>query len=75
MIFMSKDDDPKDLKDTLDMWCSTLGAKFNENKTVIIPVGSPEYRKNIIDNRKINLNNELTIDKEIIILKDGKTTR
>jgi hypothetical protein len=37
----------------LDRWCEVLGAKFNVEKTEIIPIGTEEYRKSVVETRKI----------------------
>src|SRR5260370_37137574 len=38
-VFLSENDNPKTLFDLLDIWCIASGAKFNKEKTVILPVG------------------------------------
>ena len=51
------------------------GAKFNITKTVIIPVGSLEYRSNVLTTRKIDNTGEDEILEEITITKDGTPVR
>src|SRR5258708_10998744 len=46
-IFLSKNDNPNSLFEILNNWCIASGAKFNKEKTVVIPVGSKEYRSNV----------------------------
>ena len=53
-VFLSSNDDLAALNAILDKWCTASGAKFNNEKTIIIPVGSPEYRQRILESRKLN---------------------
>jgi hypothetical protein len=39
---------------TLDKWQVAVGAKFNEVKMQIIPIGSPNYRSSVIRSRRTN---------------------
>ncbi|KAG2032530.1 hypothetical protein BDR03DRAFT_935950 [Suillus americanus] len=43
-----------DLQDILNDWCLTSGAKFNLEKTEILPIGSKEFRTSVIENKKMN---------------------
>ncbi|KAJ7658390.1 hypothetical protein DFH06DRAFT_1196761 [Mycena polygramma] len=38
----------------LEKWCRASSAKFNVAKTEIIPIGSENYRKSVIETRKLN---------------------
>ena len=73
-VFLSEDDDFKDLQAILNKWCRVSGAKFNVKKTVIIPVGSPEYRQSVINTRKLKEDQAL-IPRDINIAADGTPTR
>ncbi|KAJ2920244.1 hypothetical protein MD484_g3, partial [Candolleomyces efflorescens] len=74
-VYLSKNDSFKDLEDLLNKWCAASGARFNVEKTEIIPVGNPTFRENIINNRTIpNAQNE-TIPPSIRIAKDGEPVR
>ncbi|PPR01210.1 hypothetical protein CVT24_006120 [Panaeolus cyanescens] len=53
-VYLSQNDDIEGLYNILERWCSASGAKFNVTKTEIIPLGSKEYRENLIESRKIN---------------------
>lgn len=48
-MYLSDNDNFHDLGNILDKWCRLSGAKFNIKKTVILPVGTPEYQKSVID--------------------------
>src|SRR5258708_27476341 len=73
-VFLSKSDNPETLFKILDKWCSASGAKFNRDKTVIIPVGLERYRKEVTTNCSPNSQNEYIFPESIHILKDGETT-
>ncbi len=74
-IFLAEDNSPETLFNLLDKWCLASGAKFNKNKTVIIPVGSPDYRKSISESQKMNPSSNLPFDNSIHILRDSESTR
>ncbi|KAJ2935709.1 hypothetical protein H1R20_g1384, partial [Candolleomyces eurysporus] len=74
-VYLSKNDSFNELESTLNKWCSASGAKFNVEKTEIIPVGHPDYRANLIRDRIIpNSQNEKLPD-GIHIAKDGEPIR
>src|SRR5258708_8333534 len=74
-IFLTEEDSPLSLFNLLDDWCLTLGASFNKNKTVVIPVGTPDYRKEVSKSRKLSPSSNFTFDRSIHILKDRESTR
>lgn len=47
-VYLSEEDDFQVLQDILDTWCSAAKARFNIGKTEIIPLGSPDFRKEMI---------------------------
>ncbi|KAF5318883.1 hypothetical protein D9758_019008 [Tetrapyrgos nigripes] len=51
-VFLAAEDDFGDLQTILDEWCTASTAKFNVNKTSIIPIGEEEYRRNVINTRR-----------------------
>ncbi|KZV88013.1 hypothetical protein EXIGLDRAFT_564398, partial [Exidia glandulosa HHB12029] len=53
-VFLSKNDDPAVLQDILDTWCVASGAKFNINKTEVIPIGSQTFRNDVIRLRRMD---------------------
>ena len=73
-VFLSKNDNPETLLKILDKWCLASGAKFNRDKTVIIPVGSESYRNDVTTNHSLNNRNKYIFPESIHILKDGETT-
>ncbi|KAF5380150.1 hypothetical protein D9615_006149 [Tricholomella constricta] len=50
-VFLAKDDRLEDITALLERWCIASGAKFNVDKTEIIPIGDKEYRDTIIRTR------------------------
>lgn len=53
-VYLSKEDDFGLLVKILDTWCLASGAKFNINKTEIIPIGKLEYRNVLRTSRLMN---------------------
>ena len=73
-VFLSHTDKFSDLQNILDRWCKASGAKFNTAKTEIIPIGTKEFRQNLINTRKMN-HEQQEFPKEIHIAKDGEPVR
>ncbi len=48
-VYLAADDDFAVLQDILDTWCSAAKAKFNISKTEIIPLGTSEHRKDMVE--------------------------
>ena len=74
-LYLSKHDKMDDVKEILEEWCLASGAKFNIEKTEIIPIGTPEHRNQIIQTRKLNAQDQTTLDERIRIANDGEATR
>lgn len=73
-VFLNKYDSFQELTDTLDEWCKASGAKFNKNKTEIIPIGSRTHCQNVRTSRKLNENND-PFPQDIRINNDGELVR
>ena len=73
-VYLSQDDNYNDLTKILKTWCRASGAKFNMHKTVLIPVGSSNYRENLFTTRKLNPTLP-SIPNEVLILPEGTATR
>ena len=43
-----------DLQSILDEWCHASEAKFNKEKTKMIPIGTPAHRNQVITTRRLN---------------------
>ena len=72
--FLSADDNFADLQIILDRWCKASTAKFNIKKTEIIPIGSNEFRKTVLETRKTKEDHGM-IPKNMHIAKDGEAIR
>jgi ribonuclease HI/exonuclease III len=73
-VFLSNKDSLNTLMNVLDKWCSAAGAKFNKNKTEIIPFGSAEYKNSVKLTRKTH-HSAPTIPDGIKLNSDGEPTR
>jgi hypothetical protein len=74
-LFLRKEDSLDYIQATLDDWCKALGAKFNIEKTEIIPIGTPEHRQRMTKMRKLNMNNQEPLDGRIKITADTEAVR
>lgn len=72
--FLHKDDSFVDLMSILDLWCAASGAKFNKEKTEVIPIGNPAYRAELLISRKPSLRGQALPD-HIHIAADGEAIR
>lgn len=73
-VYLSASDNFEDLLTILTKWCRVSGAKFNTQKTVILPMGSTTFRNDLILTRKSN-NNFPPLPDDIKIAKDGEPVR
>lgn len=68
-VYLSKFDSYDDLLEILTLWCRASGAKYNINKTEIVPIGTLTYRNKVITNRSNNPNSN-PFEDNIHIAKD-----
>ena len=73
-VILTENDSFSELMEILDKWCEVSGAKFNVEKTEIIPIGTPDYRKKLIETRNLNDTGE-AIPESIHIARDREATR
>ena len=73
-VILTEHDSFSSLVEILDEWCEVSGAKLNIQKTEIIPIGSTEYRRELVETRKLNAARE-TIPDSIHIARDRDATR
>ena len=73
-VILTEHDSLSGLIEILDDWCRVSGAKFNVEKTEIIPIGTPEFRRNLAETRIINTTGE-RVPPSIHITRDGDATR
>ena len=53
-LYLNKHDRFNNVQEILNRWCSVSGAKFNIEKTEIIPIGTEEHRSIVVATQKIN---------------------
>ena len=73
-VFLSDRDDPRKLRKVLATWCLASGAKFNEKKTEVVPIGTPEYRESVTTERRL-YPLALRFEQSVKIAKDGEAVR
>ena len=73
-VFLSDEDNLSDLQSILSTWCKASGAKFNTEKTEVIPLGNLAQRTRTISTRKLRPPNT-PIPANIHIAKDGEPVR
>ena len=74
-LFLNKDDRLDHIQRQLDTWCEVSGARFNVEKTEIIPMGSANHRRDVTESRKINQEDESPLPEGIRIAQDGEAVR
>ena len=72
LVYLGKNDSMNTLDRIIGTFCMASTAKFNVDKTEILPVGAKEFREGMIANRIMGENN-IPIDKKII--KEGESMR
>ena len=74
--FLSQYDSWSDLWSILSSWCVSSGARFNDPKTEIIPMGSAKYRDTVRHHRTVSgLQGPETIHPSIHIANDDEPVR
>ena len=74
-LYLSREDRLDHAQGILEDWCQVSGAKFNIDKTEIIPIGSEAHRQRVITTRKINQEDENPLSERIRIAEDGEAVR
>ena len=74
-LYLSDKDRFNTIKPKLKVWCEALGAKFNIEKTEIIPLGTLDHRNIVIAMCKINPQDQMQLDECIHIAKEGEAVR
>ena len=73
-VVLTEHDSWSQLMDVLNDWCAMSGAKFNVEKTEVIPIGTPGYRNHLVETRVMNDTGEI-IPAPIHIARDRDATR
>ena len=71
-LYFSQHDRFDHAQKTLTEWCQVSGAKFNIDKTEVIPIGSKRHRQQIVATRKINQVDAQPLSKRVRIAEDGE---
>ncbi|KAI0041809.1 hypothetical protein FA95DRAFT_1460793, partial [Auriscalpium vulgare] len=74
LIFLSAADRHADVQLILDLWCAVSGAKFNTDKTEIIPIGRAAHRANVLTTRKLHPTDR-AISPRVHIADEGESVR
>lgn len=74
-VFLGHYDNINVLFRTLKRWCRASGAKFNIDKTVIIPIGGLEYRTLVRTSKRLSRGPGPTIPAHIHIAGEGEPVR
>ncbi|KAH9892715.1 hypothetical protein C8Q73DRAFT_744726 [Cubamyces lactineus] len=73
-VFLGEDDDYAEVDRVTGTWCRGSRAKFNLHKTEIIPLGTPEYRAQLVATRALCPGGE-TVHPDAHIARDGEAVR
>lgn len=73
-IFLNEMDDFATLQKILDSWCLAAEARFNVQKTQLLPIGNLEYRERVLQERKMRPNQQ-EIPQTMKIIPEGELTR
>ena len=71
VLYLSEQDSFDEVVKILDRWCEVSGAKFNKEKTEIIPIGTKAHRDRINRTRKLHLNDN-PIQSDVRIAREGE---
>jgi ribonuclease HI/exonuclease III len=74
LIYLNARDKYSDLLDVLRRWCAASGAKFNEGKTEIVPIGTPEFRAGVEEHRCLS-DGDTHFAESVTVTPDGHTVR
>ena len=74
VLYLNVNDSMRVTTQILDRWCDASGAKFNKEKTEIIPIGTKEHRTKMIRSRKLN-QEDTTIANDVHIAQEGEAIR
>lgn len=73
-VYLSATDDVNVLNNILSKWCCASGAKFNIDKTEIIPIGTLSYRLSLAESAKLNPTST-AFPPTVRIARDGQAVR
>lgn len=74
-VYLNSNDKFDTVEKILAEWCEVSGAKFNIEKTEIIPIGTEAHRKEVVDTRRVHPSDAGPLDNRIHIARDGEAVR
>jgi hypothetical protein len=74
VLYLSEYDSLDGVMNLIDTWCKASGAKFNKEKTKIIPIGTKTDWENVIRTQKLHPT-DAPISENIHIAMDGEPVR
>jgi Reverse transcriptase (RNA-dependent DNA polymerase) len=74
VVYLRESDSFKELQNTLDKWCKSSGAKFNKEKTEILPIGMEEHCNRVTRERTLSPD-QRPINPSIHIARTGEAIR
>ncbi|KAF6752733.1 hypothetical protein DFP72DRAFT_790274, partial [Ephemerocybe angulata] len=75
-VYLSQFDNFRDLEVILERWCTASGAKFNVDKTDIVPVGTRDFRCSVLTTRRTRADDgDSDIPPTVHITPDGTPVR
>ena len=62
LVYINENDNKKTLEQAIKNFCEVSIAKFNDEKSEVLPIGTKEYRNSIIKTRTVNKTNNEKLD-------------
>jgi len=75
LVYMNENDNKKTLEQIIRNFCEASTAKFNNEKSEILLIGTKEYRNNVIKTKTVNKTNNDKLDQAIRIIEDNDSLR
>jgi len=75
LVYMNENNNKKTLEQTIRNFCEASTAKFNNEKSEILLIGTKEYRNNVIKTKTVNKTNNDKLDQAIRIIEDNDSLR
>ncbi|KAI0324039.1 hypothetical protein GY45DRAFT_1211632, partial [Cubamyces sp. BRFM 1775] len=75
-VFLSESDSYVELTRILQRWCTASRARFNSDKTAVIPVGTKQYREHVLASRYLSTHGVGDkLPDGVSLVPDGQATR
>ncbi|KAL1941465.1 hypothetical protein VTO73DRAFT_7282 [Trametes versicolor] len=73
-VYLSSEDEYSTMREITNKWCRASRARFNVEKTEILPIGTKQYREEVIATRKLNPEAQ-PIPQTAHIVREGEAIR